>query len=218
MSFGERFLTHPDLFPARMAGESFGGDELVVDLAGGPYGFSGLSADQARFLRERYQGFARPSGGTGGPIAVRCRVFRLSPGEWLEFDLRGFELTLDRDCTEDAVRLAGVDLMARLEWRNGGSLGAGLWTSNEDPAYFHGALENLFRVLVAYRVVELGGVLLHSTGIVPSSSSEGTAAAVVCYGASGAGKSTLSRLAQDAGQHLSSDDLNAVLLEVSDAA
>ena len=34
---------------------------------------------------------------------------------------------------------------------------------------------------------------------------------MVCCGASGAGKSTLSRLAAEAGQHVASDDLNAVL-------
>ena len=57
MSFGAGFLHNPDLFPARPAGEPWGDRELVLDLPGGPYRFSGLSADQVesalgRFVKE----------------------------------------------------------------------------------------------------------------------------------------------------------------------
>ena len=47
MSFGARFLAFPDLFPARRAGEPWGDREVALDLPGGPYLISGLSAVQA---------------------------------------------------------------------------------------------------------------------------------------------------------------------------
>jgi hypothetical protein len=46
MSFGDRFLRCPDLFPARRAGELSGDRELLVELPGGPYVFSGLCPSQ----------------------------------------------------------------------------------------------------------------------------------------------------------------------------
>ncbi len=207
MRFGEEYLVHPDLFPARLAGETWGGADLILDLAGGPYTFAGLEAGQADFLRARYAGFARPAG-TPAPPGVRCEAFRLAPEELRAIDLRGRELGFDRDYEAQALRFVGVDLLARIEWRPSG-LRAAFWTSTGDPAAFHGALENVFRVLVAYRALDLGGVLLHSAGIVPGAGAR--SAAVVCCGPSGAGKSTLSRLAADAGQRVASDDLNAVL-------
>jgi len=206
VTFGEEYLVHPDLFPARLAGEPWGAAELVLDLAGGPYAFVGLDAPQAEWLRARYAGFVS-TGATPAP-AVRCDAFRISPDELRPLDLRGRELTFDRDYQEDAVRFVGVDLLARLAFRAHG-LRAAFWTSTQDPASFHGALENVFRALVAYRALDLGGALLHSAGIAPGSGAE--CPAVVCCGPSGAGKSTLSRLAARAGQHVASDDLNAVL-------
>jgi len=68
-------------------------------------------------------------------------------------------------------------------------------------------LENLLRFLVAYRLLSLGGVLLHSACAVRDEQ------AYLFFGVSGAGKSTLSRRAVEAGWQLLSDDLNAVTLE-----
>ncbi len=208
MSFGERYLVDPDLFPARLAGEPWGSATLVVDVAGGPYVFRDLTPPQAALLRRRYDGFARPETAPLPMGGVVCRAFRVAANEFHRFELAGLELTFARDYEERAVRLAGIDVMARIELRDDG-VQAALWTSNGDPEHFHGALENVFRVLVAYRTLALGGVLLHSAGIIPAATAE--AAAIICCGPSGTGKSTLSRLALAAGQQVASDDLNAVL-------
>ena len=46
MSFGGEFLRHPDLFPGRRSGETWGEGSLTLDVPGGPYLFSGLAATQ----------------------------------------------------------------------------------------------------------------------------------------------------------------------------
>lgn len=206
MTFAATYLREPDLFPARIAGEPWGPQSLVVDFAGGPYVFHGLDEAQADALRRRYAPFSRPTGARV-EATVRCDAFRLAPEELRPADLRGVELTFDRDYAPAAVRMAGHDLLARLEWRSE-VLSAGFWTSTPAPASFHGALENVFRALVAYRALALGGALLHSAGVLVDGSPP---LGVVACGPSGAGKSTLSRLAQRHGLGLASDDLNMVL-------
>jgi hypothetical protein len=204
MTFGESYLAQPDLFPARLAGEPWGDRDLTLDLPGGSYQFRGLRAPHVEYLRRRYARFGTDASAT--PTLV-CDAFRVAPEEFRALDLRAHELTFDRHFTDAGLCLAGVDVMARIQL--GPPLRAAFWTSNGEPAHFHGALENVFRPLVAYRVLALGGVLLHSAGIVPCSSL--APRAVVCCGPSGAGKSTLARLAAGAGHAVASDDLNVVL-------
>ena len=127
---------------------------------------------------------------------------RATEDEFRTFDLRGFELTLDLDATPDGVRVAGLGLMARLDWRP--TLQAALWTAAAGDT-FAGVLENVFRVLVSYRLVEMGGALLHSAGIVEGGR------VWLFVGPSGAGKSTLARASLAEGRSVLSDDLNAVL-------
>jgi hypothetical protein len=95
-----------------------------------------------------------------------------------------------------------ISSTTRLDWAP--ALGGALWTS-EDGALFPGIFENFLRVLVAYRLVELGGVVLHSAGVASGSG------AFLFLGPSGAGKTTLSRMSEDRGRTVLSDDLNALL-------
>jgi len=53
-AFGERFLRHPDLFPARQSGERWGEERVVVRFAGSDYVCAGLSTTQAVAVRERF--------------------------------------------------------------------------------------------------------------------------------------------------------------------
>jgi hypothetical protein len=201
LRFGGRFLRQPDLFPARLAGRAWGERSLAVDFAGGPYFVTGLSPEQEAIARERFADFC-----VSAPTSrerVECRVFRAATEEFPTVDPRGFELTLDLDHERDAVRVAGLGLMARLEWRP--TLAAGVWTASPGGEAFPGALENVLRVLTAYRVAEEGGALLHSAGIVAGGG------AWIFVGRSGAGKTTLSRLSLAEGRTVLSDDLNAVL-------
>jgi hypothetical protein len=172
-----------------------------VDFAGGPYVVAGISAEQETAARERFSGFCVR--GTATRERVECRVFRAAPEEFRPVDPRGFELTLDLDHGEHAVRVAGLGLMARLEWRP--TLSAGLWTASPGDDAFPGALENVLRVLAAYRLAEEGGALLHSAGVVEDDG------AWLFVGHSGSGKTTLSRLSLAEGRTVLSDDLNAVL-------
>jgi hypothetical protein len=199
--FGQRFLDSPDLFPARAAGEAWGAHQIALDFAGGPYVFTGLSAGQEAGLRDRFSDYCRPN--AEAPNGVECRVLRVSAAAFRRFDLRGFELTLDLDPAEDCLRIAGLDLMARIEWRP--SMAVALWTPSPGGEVFAGILENVLRVMAAYCLAERGGALLHSAGIVDDG------AAWLFLGRSGAGKSTFSRLSLAEDRRVLSDDLNALL-------
>jgi hypothetical protein len=238
MSFGARFLSFPDLFPARRAGEPWGDRQVSLDLPGGPYHVAGLSAVQAAAAGERFGELCREAGpGAGGPetAAVRGLLFTAPPSDFRAVDTRGWEYAMDFEHEERSVCLAGLQLMARLDWSPG--LGGALWTSEDGPL-FPGIFENFLRVLVAYRLLELGGVVLHSAGVTaepsrnpdmaqpsrnpnmaepsrnpnmaepPGSTDDG---AFLFLGPSGAGKTTLSRKSEERGHTVLSDDLNALL-------
>jgi hypothetical protein len=198
MTFGAGFLHHPDLFPARRAGATWGEEELTIALPGGPYRFSGLNPAQVEAVRARFGAHLQAAAGA----AVETLVFRLAEEECREIDTRGWEYGLDLDPAPAAVRIAGLRLAGRLDWRPG--LCGSLWTPDAGSESFAGIFENIFRVLTAYRLLELGGVLVHGAAVV----SEGRS--VLALGRSGAGKTTFSRLALAQGAEVLSDDLNAL--------
>jgi hypothetical protein len=203
--FGAGFLINPDLFPARRAGEVWGGREVALALPGGPYRFAGLNAAQEEAVRGRFGTYCDSLGGESG-AAVDSVLFRAAETDFRTFDLRGWEYGLDLDAAPDAVRLAGLRLVGRLDWRPSppGRLAGGLWTPDGGGVAFAGIFENFLRVLVAYRLQELGGAVLHCAAV---SCPQG---ARLFLGRSGAGKSTVSRLAEERGLTVLSDDLNAL--------
>jgi len=201
MTFGGGFLHHPDLFPGRRSGEPWGDRALALDIPGGPYLLSGLAAAQEEALRHRFGPLCGPvTGGEG----IATAVFRAPAADFLEIDTRGWEYALDLDPAPLSLRVAGLRLMARLDWAPG--LAAGLWTPEATGEEWAGGVcENLLRILAAYRLLAAGGVLLHSAAL-----SDGKSAWLL-LGPSGAGKTTASRLCLAAGADVLSDDLNAVL-------
>jgi hypothetical protein len=201
MSFGGGFLRFPDLFPGRLGGEPWGDRSLTLAVAGGPYLLSGLSAVQEEAVRRRFAGSCRDA---DSPPAVATRVFRAPAADFRERDVRGWEYTLDMDHAPTRVLLAGLRLMARLDWTP--ALTGGLWTSEAAGEEWTSVCENYLRVLAAYRLLEQGGAVLHSAGITDG------AAAFLLLGPSGAGKTTSSRMCLERGAKVLSDDLNAVLL------
>lgn len=201
MAFGDTFLRQPELFPRSMTGDPWGDAALDLTLPGGRYRFRGIDSRQQLWIRERMPDFASEPGEK--PPEIDCFVFRAAPDVFRRFDMRGWEYTLDVKHEPRSLLLAGVDLMARIEW---GPINAALWTSTTCREAFWGAFENLLRILCAHRVLDLQGVILHSAGVV----SEGNG--FVFFGASGAGKTTISRLSLDGGRRVLSDDLNAVCL------
>ncbi len=205
MVLGERFLSQPDLFPARMAGTPAGDRELLIDIAGGPYAVRGLSPGQSETLTRRYGPLCMRV--TPPEDAVEVRVFGVDDSEFVDLDLKGKLNDFDFDYTETRIRIAGRRVMAQLRWSPGAN--AGLWTCIEDGPGFLEIFENCFRVCVAYRLLTLGGALLHSAAI-----SKGGRAWLL-FGRSGIGKSTIARRSAELGYGVLSDDLNAVLVRGS---
>jgi hypothetical protein len=204
MSFGAGFLTNPDLFPARRSGEPWGGREIVLDFPGGPYRFTGLSADQEAGVLGRF-GNLRTASRAAVPT-IDTPLFRAAPADFREIDVRGWEYGLDLDAGPDSLRIAGLDLLGRLDWRPG--IAGALWTAvggGGPRDRFPGIFENFCRILVAYRLHELGGAVIHGAGLVADG--EG----LLFAGPSGAGKTTVSRMGLERGLTVLSDDLNALL-------
>jgi antitoxin (DNA-binding transcriptional repressor) of toxin-antitoxin stability system len=199
-SFGEFFLQDPEMFPARQSGEPWGDEIVALDLPGGPYNFSGLDASQLAAVKAKMGDFVVSN--LADRNLVKTRVFRAAESDFRSLDLRGWEYSLDIDCRESFVRCVGLDFMARLDWRP--HLAGAVWIPTDDSERFLGAFENYFRVLVSYQMVESGGVLIHSAGVL----SEGRAH--LFAGHSGAGKTTLSRLSIESGKAVLSVDLNAI--------
>ncbi len=200
MSFGGGFLRCPDLFPGRRGGEPWGDRSLALEVAGGRYLVSGLSAAQEEAARGKRGWLGREPAEDAVPI----QLFRASAEDFLERDVRGWEYTLDLDPAPAAVRLAGLRLMGRIDWTP--ALAGGLWTSHTGGDEWVSTFENFFRVLVAYRLLAGGGAVLHSAGITDGER------AWLLLGPSGAGKTTTSRLCLARGASVLSDDLNAVRL------
>jgi hypothetical protein len=189
--------------------------EVNLDLAGGPYHVAGLSAVQAAAVGERFGELCRQSDREAA--IVRGALFKAPPSDFRAVDTRGWDYAMDFEHEERSVRLAGLQLMARLDWAP--ELGGALWTSEDGPL-FPGIFENFLRVLVAYRLLALGGVVLHSAGVTAASSASAASAvsapagdegAFLFLGPSGAGKTTLSRMSEERGHTVLSDDLNALL-------
>jgi hypothetical protein len=206
MSFGDEFLRHPDLFPGRRSGEPWGEERVTLGVPGGPYRFSGLAAAQVEALELRFGRLCRvpeasePETGTG----IGTAVFRAPARDFLDLDTRGWEYTLDLDHAASSVRVAGLRLMARLDWAP--DLKGALWTPETGGEEWVSVLENYLRLLVAYRLLAEGGVVLHSAGVTDGVS------AWLLLGPAGAGKTTASRLCLAAGAEVLSDDLNAVVV------
>ncbi len=200
MGFGDKFLTEPALFPARFAGTPAGDSRLAVDVPGGPYVIRGLSERQHRALADRYGERASLL----GPFdrGTEVRIFRAESREFVIVDRRSWVNSFDLDYSEPSVRIAGSQVMAHIRWSP--ELTAALWTSLEDGAEFLEAFENCFRILSAYRLLEVGGIVLHSSSVVD----EGRA--WVFFGHSGAGKTTIARRALAGGRRVLSDDINAL--------
>jgi len=199
--FGSYFLANPGAFPETVEGEVWGDHRRLLNLPGGPFLITGLSASQADLMDREYASVitAVPPSSDDSHETV---VLRVQPGFFREFDIEGWEYTLDLDSAPDRLRLATLHFAALVPWTSGAT--AGLWTSVED-AWFQGVIENYLRVMVAHRLLLRDGVLLHSAGAVIDGS------AYLFIGASGAGKSTLARKALEAGAPVLSDDLNAVV-------
>lgn len=138
----------------------------------------------------------------GRDTPLRVRVRRADPALFREVDTRGWEYALDFAFAADGLRLVGLGLAAEVSWRGDGA--ATLWMARGEPEHALGHVENLLRVLTAYRLLAAGGAMIHCAAVAWGGR------AVLAVGRSGAGKSTFSRLAAAGGALVLSDDLAAV--------
>ncbi len=197
-AFGEQFLHSPALFPARLAGETWGEAVAGLDLPGGPYRITGLTNAQRESLTDRYEDRVTPA----ESAAIELVIYRAPATDFRAIDTRGWEYALDYQPSESAADIAGMRLMSRIDL---GRQRAAIWTSVDDRAEFWGVVENVLRPLVALRLLATGGLLVHSAGVAFGQKG------FLFAGPSGAGKSTVARLAFEHRHPVLSDDLNAVV-------
>lgn len=202
MSFGTQFLTRPEFFPERLSGENCGSERWSIDLFGGPYHFDGLRPEWIPILHEKLTNGEPPKTFETGS-SVQTTLFQATSEDFLERDVRAWEYSLEFDYRPWGIGIAGLSWMARLELSP--KLRGAIWTSFESFEDVYGVIENYLRILTAYRCLDLGGMLVHSTSIVIENE------AWLFFGRSGAGKSTLSRLALDNQLEVLSDDLNVLV-------
>lgn len=188
------FLREPALFPARIAGETWGSQRCDLELAGETFRIEGLSERQLRGLAGRYGPRLHETSGRK-PVAV-LQMFRAPASDFLEIDTRGWEYWVDLQWSETGFALSGMRVMARTDLER-----AGIWTCVEEPAELSGVVENVLRPLLAARLLATGGLLVHSAAV----------NGYLFAGRSGAGKSTIARLGLEAGLPVLSDDLNALV-------
>jgi len=204
--FAEQFLQQPDLFPGRAAGEAWGEQETGLDLTGGPYRVSGLSRPQAEAVEVRFPlRSCAPS-----TAAVEIQVFRIDAKTFRDFSLAGWTYTIDFEHQPGRVLLAGLGFVGILQLAETETgvmqlQSAALWTPEEAAFATSGVLENFLRVVVSYRLLGMGGVMLHSAAVARNGKAH------VFVGHSGAGKSTLSRISHEAGFQVLSDDVNTLV-------
>jgi hypothetical protein len=202
--FGAKYLTHPETLTQWNAGLPLAQATAELCFAGDRYRFTGLSTEQ-RDLVEKIYPFCRERLDSEVPDLTDVSVFYKADSEFREIELKGWQYDLDVMYGEGMVQIAGLGFAAKIVWTP--RLRGYLWTRERGSEAFHGAFENFLRILIAYRLLERGGVLLHSATLMTDTG------ASLFIGRSGQGKSTLSTMALHAGKRVLSDDLNAVVIQ-----
>jgi len=185
------FRPGPPFFsaPPRLAGE----ESVSLDLAGIGVRFESLGGEMAALLRARFAGFL---GTRADEVRVRaasapvpCFLRRVRAGESyrLETERQGEALLVW------SYGFAARYLHARRE--------CDLRLAPEDGPARALSLENVVRLLVSWRALEEGELLLHAAGV------ERGGRAFVFFGPSGAGKTTACRLSEGRGRVLNDDTL-----------
>ncbi len=212
-AFASKFLRTPDFFPGRIAGEPFGEAQVSIELAGDRYRLVGLNHLQRASVEQRFPTRLREP----GKGDVEIRVFPIAKEEFTTFDVAGWTYWMDFDHQPQRVRMAAVDFLGIVEFDRAAPsetsesavfvdrvTRAALWTF-ESESLSIGVLENFLRVVLSYRLLGRGGVMLHSAAVANCDGAR------VFVGHSGAGKSTLSQLSADAGHQVLSDDINTLV-------
>lgn len=182
---------------------AWGDRRLTLDVAGGPFHFAGLSDEQCRLARDRFGAFI--VGDEPDPAEPTTLHFLRAPSSSLRYPaLEGVDYPLSLKADASRVTVDGLCFTAEIPMPLRSRTTVRTSVANGDELL--AVLENPLRVLVAYRLLELGGALVHSAAAV-----DDDGRVLVFHGRSGAGKSTLSRLAASSGHAVLSDDLNTLV-------
>ena len=201
MTITNTYLTNPEWSPAPGDGTACGEHDLYIDFVGGPYHVLGLNDQQAEQVRKHFAE-ACVTEPLHKSEAVNIHVYRAPEGNFHLPDPPPLYRTFELDAQQDRVRIVGENLYAVIDLS--GIISGHLWTIDHEDNFHDNTFENYFRMLVTYRLMESGGMLLHSAGIVNRNE------AYLFPGRSEDGKSTLSKLSIEEGRTVLSDDMNAV--------
>jgi len=200
--FATDYLVSAGRLMSTGTGEPRGDNEIIIDFAGGPYRFSGLESGLAQSLQRRYALLRTPCP-SGTKAQIHINVFRAESHHFVDTRPRLGAYDIDIDYQESGVCVAACDFAGSMGWEP--EFGGTLWIADGQIEVMQTAIENFFRVAAAYRLLDLGGVLLHSAGVTDDTRTW------IFYGKSGAGKSTISRLGAKSGHRVLSDDMNALV-------
>lgn len=187
--------------------ERWGGYRIYLSLPALFLVIEGLSKKQFDIIMLEYANFVRSEIGKCEDCIIFCRVGRLPLKvdiPFREFNKSG-QYTPLKTRDEYSIGVVGVNFRAQIDFHNHGPMHTSLCVYNESELAQAVILENFLRILIAYRVLNLGGVVLHSAGVLHRDQS------FLFSGRSNAGKTTITRKAYDAGFHVLSDDINLVL-------
>lgn len=187
--------------------DAWGGRDLRLELPACLVQIKGLTTEQRRAIERDYGSWARSTHDRSLSVDVVCHLQRLEkpigrPGR--EFSRNG-QYVVRKQRVDERLELTGFEFVSHVERGAFGPAQAVLAFHKEQELTDASVLENFLRILLAYRVVEQGGVLLHSVGVVHHDR------AFLFSGHSNAGKTTLACKAEEAGVRVLSDDMNLVI-------
>ncbi len=174
-----------------------GVEQVALEYAGTVYRFEGLSASQRTAAVARFSALQTQGAATADIV---IRVFQAQRSSFQPRPTRAWEYELAISYSPEAIRLSGNEFTATIDRK---TLCAELVTSNEGKNFLD-PLENLFRVLVVYKLLEAGALVMHSAALTDERQG------FLLFGRSGAGKTTCCELAEPLGVRVLSDELNAI--------
>ena len=190
----------------------WGTDSIRLRLPGLQVVISGINDEQYRIIVRDYGSYVEPRSAALSKTHIICRAGRLE--RQISFPLEYFcvkgQYTPRKRRTGSEIEIMGIDFVGYIARGLPGAVQTALWVDKADELVKPIVLDNFLRILLAHCVLDQGGVLLHSVGVVHRDR------AYLFSGPSNAGKTTLAHKAAFAGVRVLSDDINLVIPENGD--